>query len=193
MAAFLATGVTQAAISAHANAQTASDQPVQKRYELEEIVVTAQKRGENLQAVPVTVTAFTATGLERAGITNAAQLQQVTPSLTTPVSGGLVQPFIRGVSNSVISVGNESSVAMYVDGVYYARLPFVFFELSDIERVEVLKGPQGTLFGRNASGGLIQIITRDLTDSLAGSMSVGYSNYDTYRADAFVGGPIRRG
>lgn len=174
------------ACSSNAVAQDAADQ-------VAEITVTAQKRGERLQEVPIAVSAFSGKALADAGITSATELDKVTPGLTATQGGGLVQPFLRGVGNAVISVGNESSTALYIDGVYYSRLPAVFFELSDVERVEVLKGPQGTLFGRNASGGLIHVITREPGNAWESNVSVGYGNYDSVRFSGFAGGPIAEG
>lgn len=179
-------GAVLVMVSSAAYAQEATSQ-------IEEITVTAQKRGEKLQDVPIAVSAFTGDALLKAGITSATELDKVTPGLTATQGGGLVQPFLRGIGNAVISVGNESSTALYIDGVYYSRLPAVFFELADVERVEVLKGPQGTLFGRNASGGLIHIITRDPGDTLQGNFSAGYGNYDTVRLTGFVGGGLTDG
>lgn len=154
---------------------------------LEEIVVTAQKRGENLQKVPVAVTAFSSESLRESGVTNITQIANLTPSLSLPQgSGGVVTPFLRGVGSTANAVGNESSVAVYVDGVYYTRLPLGFFSLANVQRVEVLKGPQGTLFGRNSSGGVIQIITSDPSQATKVSGQLGYGAYDTLEGNFYA-------
>ncbi|MBB4642546.1 TonB-dependent receptor [Rhizorhapis suberifaciens] len=154
--------------------------------QLEEIVVTAQKRSENLQSVPVSVTAFTANSLEARGVTSLLDVAGLAPSLSLPVQNGVVLPFLRGIGNSANNPGNEGSVAVYVDGVYFTRLSSGFFSLSNIERVEVLKGPQGTLFGRNASGGVVQIITQDPSHDFGGKAHIGYGNYNTLTGDLYM-------
>ncbi|WP_123905412.1 TonB-dependent receptor [Sphingobium cloacae] len=160
---------------------------------LADIVVTATKREGRLQNVPVTVSAFTGDALAKANITDAKDLGMVTPGLTITSGNGVVTPFARGIGNDVAVFGNEASTAVYVDGVYYARLPEAAFQLSDVERIEVLKGPQGTLFGRNASGGLINIITLDPGNELGGKITAGYGNYDAKKLQGFIGGPIAPG
>jgi iron complex outermembrane receptor protein len=128
---------------------------------LEEIVVTAQKRRENVQDAPLTVTAVSGDSLISAGITTVQELNRVDPALQIGHATGTVTTFIRGVGNPVTTAGNEASVPVYIDDVYFVRAAYPFFDLASIERVEVLKGPQGTLFGRNASGGVISIYTKD--------------------------------
>jgi iron complex outermembrane receptor protein len=103
----------------------------------------------------------------------------------------IVQPYLRGVGSSVNTVGFESSVAIYVDGVYFPRLPSAFLSLANVERVEVLKGPQGTLFGRNASGGLIQILTSDPSLSkIVANGSLSFGNYDILSGDLYASAPL---
>lgn len=128
---------------------------------LEEIVVTATRRTERLQDIPVTVTAVTGSTISEAGITELRSLTQVVPAFTGSRNMGVSQPGIRGVSSSGLSVGDESNVATYIDGIYQADPWSTFLELVEVERVEVLRGPQGTVFGRNATGGLINVITPD--------------------------------
>jgi iron complex outermembrane receptor protein len=159
---------------------------------LTEIVVTAQRREQRLQDVPIAVSAVSAETLAQANVTNVADVAKIIPSLSLQVqSGNIIQPFLRGVGNPAVGVGNEASVAIYIDGVYYPRLPAPLFDLNNIERVEVLKGPQGTLFGRNASGGLIQVVTKDPSlDVQVVHASIGYGNYDTTRASLYASTPI---
>lgn len=128
---------------------------------LDEIMVTAQRRSENLQEVPISVSAFSADTLIQNNISSGLDLGKVVPTLKINTDSSTVTTFLRGVGSSVSAVGNEASVPIYIDGVYYSRVQPVLLRLNNITRVEVLKGPQGTLFGRNASGGLIQIVTRD--------------------------------
>lgn len=146
---------------------------------VEEIVVTAERREASLQKVPVAVTALTASRVEAAGAFTATELFKLTPGLTQSTSFGLPLPVLRGVGIQTGTAGNESTVPIYVDGVYLATSPSSSFELNNIERIEVLKGPQGTLFGRNSSGGLIQIITKKPSHSPLLQAQVGYGNYDT--------------
>ncbi|MFK4793996.1 TonB-dependent receptor [Sphingobium sp. ZW T5_29] len=158
---------------------------------LEEIVVTAQRRSQNLQDVPVAVTAFTGETLENKGIVRVADIQQADSSLFVSQMSGVVIPFLRGVGNPGASTpGNEASVPVYIDDVYYSRLASAYLELANIERVEVLKGPQGTLFGRNSTGGLMQVFTRDPGDTTDLSATIGYANYDTISGKLYAATPI---
>lgn len=126
---------------------------------LEDIVVTATRREERLQNIPVTVTALTSKTLSGAGIVDARSLTQVVPGFTGNRTASVIQPVIRGVGSGGVSVGDEPNVATYVDGVYQPDAFSNSLELVEVERVEVLRGPQGTVFGRNATGGLINVIT----------------------------------
>ncbi|KRB82215.1 hypothetical protein ASE00_08955 [Sphingomonas sp. Root710] len=153
---------------------------------LEEIIVTAQKRRENLQDVPVAITAVSSARLAATNITSAADLGAVTPSLSLTQVAGTIQPHIRGVGTDFSGPGVENPVATYVDGVYIASGTSSLLTLNNIERVEVLKGPQGTLFGRNATGGLIQVITKDPRHDPAASIDLSYANYQTVTANAYM-------
>lgn len=146
---------------------------------LETVTVTAQRRSEDLQKVPITVQSFDAQQLQSAGVTSTVDLGRLTPGLVYGRGVGLGSPFLRGVGTSSNGPGVENSVAVYVDGVYQASKSAAISDITDVERVEVLKGPQGTLFGRNASGGLINIMTKDPTHDPEGRIKVGYGNYDT--------------
>lgn len=125
-----------------------------------DIVVTAQKRSERLLDVPMSITATSGATLTQVRITSTGDLQQVSPGLVTVNNGFAFTPAIRGISSSGTSPGDENNVSLYLDDVYLGASLAGLFDLKDIERVEVLKGPQGTLFGRNATGGAIRIVTR---------------------------------
>jgi iron complex outermembrane receptor protein len=154
--------------------------------QLEDIVVTAQKREENLQKVPVSIAAFSGDALGSRGAKSIADLTLITPGLQIGSQNGSVQPYLRGIGNMGAAIGNESSVAVYIDGVYYTSVPSGAFALGNVSRVEVLKGPQGTLFGRNASGGVIQLITRDPSHTPALKGDVSYGNYNTINGNLYA-------
>jgi len=144
---------------------------------LEEIVVTAQRRAESLQNVPIAVTAVSEERLQAAGIQTMENLDELIPGLTTPDTNGYFQPHIRGVGTTSEGAAVENPVALYIDGVYIADPPSGLLSLNNIDRIEVDKGPQGTLFGRNATGGLIQVITRDPQQTTHLDTDVSYGNY----------------
>jgi iron complex outermembrane receptor protein len=148
--------------------------------------VTAQKRSENIQKVPISVTAISGAALQARNINNIVDVAAVTPGLQLQIGQGVVVPFVRGVGNPSTTAGNESSVAMYVDGVYFAHLPPGFFSLANVDRIEILKGPQGTLFGRNSSGGVIQIVTPDPSYRSGVKGHIGYGSYDTLQGDLYA-------
>lgn len=158
--------------------------------QLADIVVTAQRRSERLQDVPIAVTAIRGSDLATLGISGTTELQMAVPNLVMNRSIGAATPFLRGIGSSTGDINTESSVAMYVDGVYRPSPYSNFFELNNIERIEVLKGPQGTLFGRNATGGVIQIITKPVSFEPQADVSVGYANYATVKSSAYVSGGL---
>lgn len=160
---------------------------------LEEIIVTAQKRGENLQRVPISVTALTGESLVRKGITTVVDLTRVVPSLTYTVQATQATPRIRGVGTAIAGAGNENSVATYVDGVYYASATGSILTFNNIDQVAVLKGPQGTLFGRNATGGLIQITTADPKETFQGNARAQYGSQNTFGGDLYLTGGLGAG
>ena len=160
---------------------------------LSEIVVTAQKREERLQNVPVAVTAFSADSLESKGVRTMTDLGMVTPGLVFPTAGVGGSPRIRGVGTQISVAGNENSVATYVDGVYFPSAGANVMAFNNIQQIAVLKGPQGTLFGRNATGGLIQITTLDPGGAFKGSAEIGYGNQDTISGSLYLGGGFSEG
>src|SRR3984957_9496283 len=155
---------------------------------LQEIVVIAERRKANLQDVPVTVTALPASSLESAGVTGTTDLANVVSGLTMPQSQGTPMPHIRGVGNTAIGTGIENSVALYVDGVYHGSASFSALSFNNIAQLEVAKRPQGTLFGRNATGGLMQVTTLDPLAGFSGSAQIGYGNFNTVTEDLYVTG-----
>jgi iron complex outermembrane receptor protein len=157
---------------------------------LQEIVVSAEKRTANLQDTPITVSAFDASALQTAGVTSSADLGMLTPGLEFGNQFGYGQPHLRGIGTVANGPGVENPVALYVDGVYLGPMAGSTLSLNSIQDVEVLKGPQGTLFGRNATGGLIQVTTKDPQQAFGGTFGVGYGNYNTWGSDLYVTGGV---
>src|SRR5690606_22091681 len=146
---------------------------------------------ERLLDVPMSIAAVSAEQLTESGIVSTGDLQQVVPGLTTVNNGLGFVPVIRGVSSQGTSPGDESNVSTYLDDVYLGAPLTGLFDLADIERIEVLKGPQGTLFGRNATGGAIRIVTRTPSFTTQGSASVDYGfDYDEVNVTGYLTGPI---
>ncbi|MBG6119960.1 MULTISPECIES: TonB-dependent receptor [unclassified Sphingobium] len=144
-----------------------------------DIIVTAQRRAQSLQEVPLSVTVASGEMLEKAGIADVKALGLVTPGLQVVQTSKNVTAFIRGVGSQQAAPGGESAVAIYVDGVYYPAQSAAISSFNNIRDIQVLKGPQGTLFGRNASGGLIQISTLDPQQDPEVEAIMGYGNYKT--------------
>jgi outer membrane receptor protein involved in Fe transport len=159
----------------------------------QEIVITAQGRRQVLQDVPIAVTAVSAETLQNTGASDIRQLNQVAPSLLVSSTGSEANGSarIRGIGTVGDNPGLESSVAVFIDGVYRSRSGIGLSELGEIERVEVLRGPQGTLFGRNASAGLLNVISKKPNmNELEGFGELSYGNYDFKRASGGITGPI---
>jgi iron complex outermembrane receptor protein len=158
--------------------------------QLEEVVVTAQRRSENIQNVPVSVTAVTGDTLDVLGAKGVEDLASTAPGLY--IGRQLASPliYIRGIGTTSTQGGQESPSAMYVDGVYYAELPGLNFSFNNIDRIEVLKGPQGTLFGRNATGGLVQIVTKDPTHEKTAKFGMTAGNYQSFGGKFYATGGV---
>lgn len=157
--------------------------------ETDEIVVTANKRSENVQRVPISVVAVAPRTLTEAGVVSTVQLQQTVPGVSFSPSGEakLNSFYVRGVGTYALSAALESSVGVAVDGVPLARVGGSISDLVDIERVEVLKGPQGMLFGKNATAGLIGIVTRKPELGVnGGEAHASYGSFNEYNVDATV-------
>jgi iron complex outermembrane receptor protein len=159
---------------------------------LTEIVVTAQKRTQNLQDVPVAVTALTAEALESNRIRNVLDLNALVPNMrAAPSAGGSNLPSftLRGVQSTGAIPGAEKQVGLYIDGVYVGVAAGSIFDLAHIEQVEVMRGPQGTLFGQNATAGAVSIRTPTPTGEFGGRVDLGYGNYDQIRAGVLLNLP----
>jgi iron complex outermembrane receptor protein len=172
-----------------ASAQTVGDDEVTS---VEELVVTAQKREENLQNVPVVVTALSAQALQNAGVHDIKDMAILTPGLTVTSTSNesVTTARIRGIGTVGDNAGLESSVGVVIDGVYRPRNGVGFGDLGEMQRIEVLKGPQGTLFGKNTSAGVINILTKapSFTFGAEGELTAG--NYGAYGAAASITGPL---
>lgn len=163
---------------------------------LEEIIVTARKREEGLQSTPIAISAFSGDSLEYRGVSNVGEIAQFTPNLSfqnNPSFGGASNSaaiYIRGVGQKEFLPTVDPGVGLYVDGVYIARSVGGILDLLDVERVEVLKGPQGTLFGRNTIGGAISITTKKPHDQLEGTVSATYGTDERINLKGSVNLPV---
>ncbi len=160
--------------------------------QVEEIVVTAQKVEENVQDVPIAISAVSGDRLEQAVVFSLENISTVIPSVTfrkgtTSANSAIV---MRGVGTISFSVAAEPSVSTVVDGVVLSRSGQAFMDIVDLERLEVLRGPQGTLFGRNASAGLVNIVSKGGTDTLEAEASADWFEGEEYRLRAAISGPI---
>jgi outer membrane receptor protein involved in Fe transport len=157
-----------------------------------EIVVTATKREQTLQDVPVSVSVTTAETIERAQIRDLRDLSSLVPSLRVGEHQNSAQTnfFIRGFGNGANNPGIEPSVGVFIDGVYRSRTAAQIADLPDVQRVEVLRGPQSTLFGKNASAGVISIVTRKPQFDFGGNVEASYGNYDAVVVKGVVTGPL---
>jgi iron complex outermembrane receptor protein len=160
--------------------------------QLEAITVTANRRSENLQSVPIAVTAVTGDTMAKSGFTDTESFSEAVPGLNYNRQTNASTPFLRGVGTPVVNPGDEPSVAFFVDDVYvptgYATL--LNLDSNSIAGIEVDKGPQGTLFGRNATGGAIQVSTKDPSSTPAVDASLGYANYNTKSGSVYATGPL---
>ena len=173
-------------------AATAAYAQEERANTVDEIIVTAQKREQKLQDVPIVVTSLSQQVLEGAGVRDIKDLQILTPGLTvTSTSSETVTTArIRGVGTVGDNPGLESSVGVVIDGVYRPRNGVSFGDLGPVERIEVLKGPQGTLFGKNTSAGVINILTRQPTFEPRMEAEASYGNYNAYGGSVWLSGPL---
>ncbi|MGC6328274.1 TonB-dependent receptor [Rhizorhabdus sp. FW153] len=166
---------------------------------LEEITVTARRQAENLQSTPISITAFSSDRLEAQGITQVSRIQDFTPNLTfanIPSNSGIASNaavYIRGIGQNDFAPTVEPGVGIYVDGVYLGRTAGGVFDLIDVNSVEVLRGPQGTLFGRNTIGGAINLTTLQPSDEFRLKGDIKYGTDDRINVRGMVSGPIAEG
>jgi iron complex outermembrane receptor protein len=158
-----------------------------------ELVVTAEKREQNLQTVPVAVSAFTAQQRDLVGIASVQDLSDFAPGLA--FNSLTDRPYIRGIGRDTDNLATESGVAVYYDGVYYGANASILLQIDSlfIDRIEVLRGPQSTLYGRNADGGAINYISKRPTDDFEAEARAGIANYDKRFVEGVVSGPIGDG
>jgi iron complex outermembrane receptor protein len=159
------------------------------------VIITAQKRSEDIQEVPVAVTAIAGDALQDLGVTDVLDLNALSPSLQVKTDDNAANPkiFIRGIGLNDFNPNTASAVAIYSDGVYVGSPLAQMGQFFDLERVEVLRGPQGTLYGRNTTGGAINLISRKPSDTLEADAYLEYGSFNSITAEAGVGGPIAPG
>ena len=161
--------------------------------ELEEIIVTARKRAEDMQNVPISVTAFSAEKMEMQSVANLRDVARFAPSLVVSNTGGSPNQgaiFIRGVGEPEQFTTADPAVGVYVDGVYHGRAQGSVMDLLDLERVEVLRGPQGTLFGRNAIGGAVNLVSVAPNEETMTRLMLTYGNHERIEAGVSVNAPL---
>lgn len=186
----LTSSVVALAVGSPAVAQEVSDSPDEGG--IQEIVVTANKVAEDVQDVPIAITALTSERLETTGTTSLEGITRLVPSVTfrkgtTSANSAIV---MRGVGTITFSIAAEPSVSTVVDGIVLSRSGQAFMDLVDAERLEVLRGPQGTLFGKNASAGLVNIVSKGGTDSFEAEAKAEYYEGDEYRLRGSLSGPL---
>ena len=157
----------------------------------DKVVVTAAKSGElDPQAIPMSLSVLPGAELQRVQARSVEDVAGLAPAVTFSQNTGFGQLTIRGIGTNVVFAGSDPSSAVYVDGVYLARPAMVLADFLDIERVEALRGPQGTLYGRNAVGGALNVVTKPPPDGLEAAARVSVGDYRTLRTEARVGGPL---
>jgi len=185
-----------AAQAAYAQTAPSGAQPAAEGVGVAEIVVTAQRRAQSLQDVPIAISAFSGASLQERAILDVSSLSNISPNVTldagAPFSGSsaVLAAFIRGIGRNDFAINLDPGVGVYLDGVYLARTVGANVNLPDVERVEVLKGPQGTLFGRNTIGGAISVVTRTPGDDFAFRGDVTTGSYNRLDAQATVDLPL---
>jgi len=160
--------------------------------QVDEIIVSAQKRQESVQDVPISITAFSGADLDTRGVTDFTDIAQTVPNFDLPSSNTSrnVSVRIRGIGSSGTNPGIESSVGVFLDGLYQPSGAQIFGELTDIQTVEILRGPQGTLYGRNTPVGALNVTTRDPQQEFESQIRLGYGSHDHKWINAYVGGGV---
>ncbi len=157
---------------------------------LEEIIVTAEKRAESLQDIPIAISAFSGEVMERSGVTGISDLKQLASSLQFGESSSNTFVSIRGVGTEIVNLGAETGVTISQDGIPFTTQYMLDADFLDVERVEVLRGPQGTISGRNATGGAINIHSKRPTEEFEGSLKMTIGNYERLDVEGMVSGPV---
>lgn len=176
-----------------ATAQTSTPPAATPPTFVEDIVVTAQRREESVQDVPIAISAFSSTELERRNVDSAIELVQYIPNMIGNANTGLGTAntyFIRGVGDTESLASKDPPVGTYIDDIFFSRQSANNFSLFDVERIEVLRGPQGTLFGRNTTGGAINVILRKPSETFGGYAELGFGSYQLSTARASVDIPV---
>jgi iron complex outermembrane receptor protein len=155
-----------------------------------DIIVTAQRRAEKLEDVPVAIVALTADILQQSGVQRVSDIGQIATGVQINRGGSFTQPAVRGISTLTLGYGFENNVAVYVDGFYQPDMVTINGDLANLASVQVLKGPQGTLYGRNATGGAIVMETLAPSKDLVGKAQVSYGRFNDIRAQAYVSVPV---
>jgi iron complex outermembrane receptor protein len=158
--------------------------------QLQEVVVTAQRRAERLENVPMSITVLSPATVQRAGITNFMELGEVTNGVQMNFAGSIPGVAVRGVTSTIAGYNIETNVAVYIDGFYDPQPLTIQSDIANLQDIQVLKGPQGTLYGRNATGGAILINTLGPTKTFTGKFDASYGNYNTANVNGYVAGPI---
>ncbi|MEA3537492.1 MAG: TonB-dependent receptor plug domain-containing protein [Pseudomonadota bacterium] len=155
-----------------------------------EIVVTAQKRDQSVQDVGITMSVLSSEALANGGVTSVTDIAGMVPNVQANYGAGQVAFNVRGIGTNEFSANLDSPIAVHLDEVYLSKTFMTGLLLFDVDRVEVLKGPQGTLFGRNATGGTVNFFSRRPQTDFGTGANVSYDNYRTVRAEAYVTGPL---
>lgn len=191
-AASLLLGVALAPLCAHAQAVSSPQSPpVPDGAQLSEVVVTATKTGaQQLQKTPVAVSVVSGAQLDQQGINNIKDLAKFIPDVTFAQNTASAEIYIRGVGTNNVAAGSDPDVTTQIDGVYIARPSGQFADFLDVERVEILRGPQGTLYGRNAVGGTINVISTTPSKHFEGKVEGVGGDYGLFQGGAYVTGPV---
>src|SRR5271167_738389 len=174
----------------HAAPARAADAAVEETGGLTEIVVTAEKRSENLEVVPASISAFTSKTLDQQGIASVQDLTNYAPGLYYTTYDN--RPYMRGIGRNTDNLAIESGVAVYVDGIYNGANASTILQNSTlfVDQIQILRGPQSTLYGRNADGGAIDYISKRPTSDFQGEIRTGYDSYQKAFIEAAISGPI---
>jgi iron complex outermembrane receptor protein len=155
-----------------------------------DIIVTAQRRSEHLRDVPISITALNADTLAKSGVTNTLDLARVATNVEMPQYGGFTRPAIRGIATGLSSLGDTGDTALYIDGVYQPSASGQLADIPDVQSVQILKGPQGSLYGQNAAAGAIIVDTITPSFRLKGFVTASYGNYNDKAVNGYVTGPL---